>query len=125
MYFDAFAHDYISEPLPALVSVLEERLAGLGADNAPANWKDIVPTMKEAAFKLGKPVTRAVLRSVGANLVVNLADELKSGWGRRSRGRTRWILESRARPAGGHEEIQGQPSKFLRSLQTPPVRARP
>ena len=80
VYFGAFAHDYASDPLPALVSVLEERLAGLGADYAMAKWKDIVPTMKEAAFELAKPLARAGLTAVGAGIVVNLADELKKAW---------------------------------------------
>ena len=35
VYFDAFAHDYISDPLPALVSVPEERLAGTGCGQRP------------------------------------------------------------------------------------------
>ena len=39
VYFGAFAHDYVSDPLPALVSVLEERLLELGTDNAPAKWE--------------------------------------------------------------------------------------
>ena len=77
VYFDAFAHDYVSDPLPALVSVLEERVLGLGADNAMANWKDIVPKLKEAAFKLARPLARAGLTAVGAGVVVNLADEWK------------------------------------------------
>ena len=77
VYFDAFEHDYVSDPLPALVSALEERLTQLGTDDDPATWKDSVPSMKEAAFRMAKPLARLVLQSVGAGIVVDAADEFK------------------------------------------------
>ena len=77
VYFDAFAHDCVSDPLPALVSALEERLTQLGTGDVPAKWKDSVPSLKEAAFRMAKPLARVVLKSVGAGIVVDAADELK------------------------------------------------
>lgn len=53
VYFDAFAHDYLSDPLPALVSALAERL--------PSGSEEIAQRVKKAAFKLAKPVARMVL----------------------------------------------------------------
>lgn len=50
VYFDAFAHDYLSDPLPALVSVLEKRF--------PKADKVTLKRVKDAAFKLAKPLTR-------------------------------------------------------------------
>ncbi len=53
IYFDSFAHDYLSDPLPALVSALTERLSS-GSDIN-------VQRVKEAAFKLAKPLARVGL----------------------------------------------------------------
>lgn len=50
VYFDAFAHDYVSDPLPALVSALAERL--------PPKNKKTLETVKTAAFKLAKPLAK-------------------------------------------------------------------
>ena len=77
VHFDAFEHDFVSDPLPALVSALEERLTKTGTDDVPASWKDSVPSLKEAAFKMAKPLARVVLKSVGAGIVVDAADEFK------------------------------------------------
>ena len=115
VYFDAFAHDYVSDPLPALISILEERLAGLGTDGAPTRWEDVFPSVKEAAFRLAKPLARAGLRAVGASVVVNAADELMRAtdgsdrfWKaerdrREALGQFREAVETLARPADeGH-----------------------
>lgn len=53
IYFDAFAHDYLSDPLPALVSALSERV--------PSSSAPRVDKLKKAAFKLVRPLARAGL----------------------------------------------------------------
>ncbi len=53
VYFDAFAHDYLGDPLPALVSALAERF--------PSGNEGNVQKVKAAAFKLAKPLTRVGL----------------------------------------------------------------
>lgn len=53
VYFDAFAHDYITDPLPALVSALTERL--------PVGDEAKAQRVKAAAFKLAKPLARICL----------------------------------------------------------------
>lgn len=50
VYFDAFSHDYLNDPLPALVSALTDRL--------PDNNKVKIERVKKAAFKLAKPLAR-------------------------------------------------------------------
>ena len=50
VYFDAFAHDYLNDPLPALVSSLSERLT----DEKIKRFEKV----KTAAFKLAKPLAR-------------------------------------------------------------------
>jgi len=50
VYFDAFEHDYLNDPLPALVSALTNRL--------PASKEDKIKRVKTAAFKLAKPLAR-------------------------------------------------------------------
>ncbi len=50
VYFDAFANDYVSDPLPALVSALAERL--------PEEDAETLQRVKSAAFKLAKPLAR-------------------------------------------------------------------
>lgn len=65
VYFDAFAHDYVSDPLPALVSALADRL--------PASRNDQIQRVKKAAFKLVKPLARVGLAvaTFGATEVLN------------------------------------------------------
>lgn len=50
IYFDAFANDYLSDPLPALVSALSERF--------PLADENTLQRVKDAAFKLAKPLAR-------------------------------------------------------------------
>ncbi|MYF46103.1 MAG: hypothetical protein F4073_01755 [Rhodobacteraceae bacterium] len=50
VYFDAFAHDYISDPLPALVTALNGRTEDKNVNN-----------LKKAVFKLAKAGSRASL----------------------------------------------------------------
>ena len=50
VYFDAFANDYLSDPLPALVSALSERV--------PSQKKVLIGNVMNAAIKLAKPLTR-------------------------------------------------------------------
>lgn len=53
VYFDAFAHDYLSEPLIALVGALLER--------SPKEEKPKLERLKRAAIKFVKPATRTGL----------------------------------------------------------------
>jgi len=54
VYFDAFANDYLNDPLPALVSSLTDRL--------PSGNEAKVQKIKTAAFKLAKPLARIGLK---------------------------------------------------------------
>lgn len=65
VYFDAFAHDYLGDPLPALVSALEDRL--------PKSRDRQIKNAKKAAFKLAKPLARVGLAvaTYGASEVLN------------------------------------------------------
>ena len=81
VYFDAFAHDSLGDPLPALVSALEERISRSDAANSPAEYKRKIQAVKEAAFKLMKPLVRAGLTAAGAGLVANIADEIAKAEG--------------------------------------------
>lgn len=76
VYFDAFAHDSLGDPLPALVSALEERILRSGADNPKEGQKKKIQAVKEAAFRLMKPLARAGLNASGADIIVNVVDEL-------------------------------------------------
>ncbi len=72
VYFDAFAHDVFGDPLPALVSALEERISGSDADSSTA---EKIEEIKKAAFKLAKPIARVGLAAAGAGTLLNTADE--------------------------------------------------
>ncbi|MCI4663016.1 MAG: KAP family NTPase [Neomegalonema sp.] len=50
VYFDAFANDYVSDPLPALVSALGDRF--------PEEKEGVVKQVKAAVLKLAKPAAR-------------------------------------------------------------------
>ncbi|MEJ8562682.1 P-loop NTPase fold protein [Yoonia sp. GPGPB17] len=50
VYFDAFANDYLSDPLPSLVATLSERF--------PQADEGTVRRIKAAAFKFAKPLAR-------------------------------------------------------------------
>ncbi len=58
LYFDAFAHDYLGDPLSALTSALEERAP-------PDNAKALV-AVKAAAVTLARPIMRAGLAAATA-----------------------------------------------------------
>jgi len=70
IYFDAFAHDYLSDPLPALVSALSERV--------PSSSAPRVDKLKKAAFKLVRPLARAGLAAAtyGASEAFNGAGDV-------------------------------------------------
>lgn len=65
VYFDAFAHDYLSDPLPALIGTLSAR--------APREDKQKLARVKSAAIKLLKPTARVgfALATFGATEVLN------------------------------------------------------
>ncbi len=78
VYFDAFAHDYVSDPLPALVSALEDRLL---KEN-----ETTIEAVKTAAFKLAKPLAKIglsvatfgateALGEIGDNIVEAISGE--------------------------------------------------
>ena len=81
VYFDAFAHDHLGDPLPALVSALEDRIFQSNSANPPAEHQKKIQAMKEAAFSLAKPLARAGLTAAGAGFLVNLADEFAKAEG--------------------------------------------
>ncbi|MCY3674132.1 MAG: P-loop NTPase fold protein [Paracoccaceae bacterium] len=66
VYFDAFEHDYLSDPLPALVTAL-------GKEIPDGNIGEI----KKVAFRLAKPLARKALSiaAPGTSEVVNLLGE--------------------------------------------------
>lgn len=66
VYFDAFANDYISDPLPALVSELSKRNPGKMMDK-----------LKKAAIKLKSSVSRTTLA-----VVTIYSSEIFSGFGK-------------------------------------------
>ncbi|MCY4184218.1 MAG: P-loop NTPase fold protein [Rhodobacteraceae bacterium] len=59
VYFDAFSHDYLTDPLPALVSALEKRIS-----TGDSNMRRI----KRAAYKIAKPLARTGLATVTSGL---------------------------------------------------------
>ncbi|MCZ4287872.1 KAP family P-loop NTPase fold protein [Hoeflea alexandrii] len=65
IYFDAFAHDYLSDPLIALVGALSQRI--------PRTEKHKLDRVKEVAFKFVKPAARIALAiaSYGATEALN------------------------------------------------------
>ena len=69
VYFDAFAHDYLSDPLPALVDALSVRFPESDKQSA-------VKMIKDVAFKLVKPVAR-----VGLAIATHGAAEALKGFG--------------------------------------------
>lgn len=75
VYFDAFAHDILGDPLPALASALEERIS---APDAKVPSTDI-QAMKEAAFRLAKPLTHATLALSGGETLLRAFEELAKG----------------------------------------------
>jgi hypothetical protein len=68
VYFDAFLHDYMGDPLPALVSALSERCPSAEYEN--------IKKLKKIAFRLAKPISR-----IGAALATYGATEVLSGMG--------------------------------------------
>ncbi|MCB1354335.1 MAG: hypothetical protein KDK03_16520 [Rhodobacteraceae bacterium] len=65
LYFDAFAHDYLSDPLVALVGALSERL--------PEEESSKLDRVKEVTLKLLRPAARVglALATYGATEVLN------------------------------------------------------
>lgn len=68
VYFDAFSHDYLSDPLIALVSALSRRM--------PSAEESKLDRLKRVAFKFVKPATR-----VGLALATYGATEAFNGFG--------------------------------------------
>ncbi len=96
VYFDAFAHDYISDPLPALVSALANRL--------PKGKDDQIQKVKKAAFKLAKPLARVGLAvaTFGATEAFNdLGDTVAEAIGDESKAALQkyWAKEEARRTA--------------------------
>ena len=73
VYFDVFAHDYISDPLPALVTALNGRTEDKNINN-----------LKKAVFKLAKAGTRAglaVLTSGSSEILGKVGTEIANALG--------------------------------------------
>lgn len=66
VYFDAFANDYLSDPLPALVSAMGERF--------PERNGGSMDGIKAAAFKIVKPLARIGLAMATAGATSVLGD---------------------------------------------------
>lgn len=72
VYFDAFAHDYLDDPLIALVGVVTDRLTELSkedesvSEKVQGTWKSV----QRAAIKLAKPTAKMAISAVGAGLSV-------------------------------------------------------
>ncbi len=72
VYFDAFAHDYLDDPLIALVGVVTDRITELSKGNKSVSekvqgtWKSV----QRAAIKLAKPTAKMAISAVGAGLSV-------------------------------------------------------
>ena len=72
VYFDAFAHDYLDDPLIALVGVVTDRITELSretksvSEKVQGTWKSV----QRAAIKLAKPTAKMAISAVGAGLSV-------------------------------------------------------
>ncbi len=101
VYFDAFANDSFGDPFPALVSAVEERISQSGSDGSAAESKENIHKMKEAAFRLAKPVARAGLALAGAGIVLQTVDELAKAGREEARDRSEgfWKAEKLRRVA--------------------------
>lgn len=72
VYFDAFAHDYLDDPLIALVGVVTDRITQLSqesksvSEKVQGTWKSV----QRAAIKLAKPTAKMAISAVGAGLSV-------------------------------------------------------
>lgn len=77
IYFDAFAHDYLSDPLAALVGVVSKRI--------PESEEKKLNRIKDVAFKFLKPATKVALSlaTFGATQAANdLGDAAAEAIGR-------------------------------------------
>lgn len=97
VYFDAFEHDYISEPLPALVSALGKEIPGENMER-----------IKEAAFKFAKPLAQKALSiaAPGTSEIVAMVGEfIKS------------LTDEKEYWANEKERLEGM-DKFRSALET-------
>ena len=104
VYIDAFAHDYISDPLPALVTALEGR----------TNNKNI-KRMKRAAFNIAKVGTRvglAVATSGASVAVGKVGEEITKALG----GQAQMNLEEYWEQEKGRSDAMEQFREALESM---------
>lgn len=66
VYFDAFSHDYISDPLIGLTQAVTERL--------PATEKSVTQSMRRLAIGLAQPAAKIGLTMLGAGAMSALGD---------------------------------------------------
>jgi hypothetical protein len=66
VYFDAFEHDYLSDPITALVAALDNRL--------PPESKSKLDSAKRIAMKFAKPAVRLALAAASSGATVILSD---------------------------------------------------
>lgn len=112
VYFDAFANDYLSDPLPALVASLTERL--------PNGNEAKIQRVKAAAFKLAKPLARISLAvsTFGATEVLgDLGDAVAEAVGNEGAA----SLEKYWQEETGRREAMLEFKKAIEALATPPA----
>ena len=120
IYFDAFAHDYISDPLPALISALAER--------TPPGDAEALEAVKNVAFKLARPAARVALAAatygatellsgLGHAVAESLASEADAGlqkyWALEADRRTAMADFKEAIEAFAHPEEEGHTGATL------------
>lgn len=75
VYFDAFAHDYLDDPLIALVGVVTDRITQLSKESKSVSTlvQRALKFLQRAATKLAKPTAKIAISAVGAGLSVATA----------------------------------------------------
>lgn len=75
VYFDAFAHDYLDDPLTALVGVVTDRITQLSKESKSVSTlvQRALKFLQRAATKLAKPTAKIAISAVGAGLSVATA----------------------------------------------------
>ena len=75
VYFDAFAHDYLDDPLTALVGVVTDRITQLSKESKSVSTlvQRALKFLQRAAIKLAKPTAKIAISAVGAGLSVATA----------------------------------------------------
>lgn len=110
LYFDAFSHDYLSDPLAALVGVLSERM--------PAAEKPKMKRIQEVAFKFVKPLSRVGLALATAGVSEIVGDVADAGI-EALKGQADKAIDSFWEREGGRRRAMDEFHSALVSLTTP------